>query len=208
MLCTNSLLAEVSWVEQGPTFPFLVWQKLVATLQHPHQIILVGWVGSWSSISHPEEHGSTWIPHHVSVIAVHWWAEPPPLTGINEADKVVQVESSKHFILPHSPPHVSWAHWGPKPPLPFFSNKVLLVSPLLILYLVAAWPESERNLYSYLDTIRQCDLWCLIFKGKESVEQTRELSVFSSNMKWGSVSQCFSIAGWYCGPPGPHVTPQ
>lgn len=134
------------------------------------------------------------------------WAST--LTGINEADKVVQVESSKHFILPHSPPHVSWAHWGPKPPLPFFSNKVLLVSPLFILYLVAAWPESERNLYSYLDTIRQCDLWCLIFKEKESVEQTRELSVFSSNMKWGSVSQCFSIAGWYCGPPGPHVTPQ
>lgn len=123
----------MSRVGQGPASPFPACQKLVATAQLPHQLTLAGRVGNWPSIHIPADLAVSESLTNLVLLPVHWWAEPPPLPGVNKADKVVKVESSQHLISP-PPASVSGAHWGPEPPCPTCNNKVLGVNPLLIPY--------------------------------------------------------------------------
>jgi len=122
----------MSQVGQGPASPFPACQKLVATAQLPHQLTLAGWVGSWPSIHIPADLAVSDSRTSLVLLPVCWWAEPPPLPGVNKADKVVKVESS-HLISP-LPAHVSGACWGPEPPSLTCSNQVLGVNPLFVLY--------------------------------------------------------------------------
>ena len=90
-------------------------------------------MGSWPSIHIPADLAVSDSRTNLVLLPVRWRAEPPPLPGFNKADKVVKVESSQHLIS-QPPAHVSGARWGPEPPSLTYSNKVLGVNPLLVLY--------------------------------------------------------------------------
>lgn len=113
ILCTNFPLAE--WSRDLLIHSLLGRSRWQYSTSLTRWYWWTEWAGSWSSIPHPVEPGRTLV---LPPDWCHWsycWGEPPPCMASVTLNKMVQVEGSKDFILPYSPPHVSGTHQGAEP---------------------------------------------------------------------------------------------
>lgn len=176
ILCTNFPLADISWVEQRPSLPFLSWKEQVSVLHLPHAR-WYWWTGLPSPIQQTQV--GLWLSHQVGVIgSIAELSLYPYMTSMN---MVVQIEGNKDFILLFSPPHVSGIHWGAETHPHSAATKC---ESALYSYLMEAGPNWDLNLHFHLETIRQLTISASFLK-ERSQQRLRESWMFTPLFCYG-----------------------